>query len=91
MGELWSPTARLPDWSYAGYMAGEQPIPQLPASGGNLRTTFKAAGDGVTDDTAALLAAINAVGEQGVVYIPAGTYVISQKVDIGKRVVLRGE
>jgi len=38
---------------------------------------FGAVGDGVTDDTAAIQAAIDAVGALGCVYIPSGQYVIS--------------
>ena len=90
-GELWnSTTGRLVDWSYAGYMAGELPIPDLPATG-NLKTVFGARGDGVTDDTAALEAAIMAVEDQGVIFIPNGTYIITRRLDIPKRVVLQGD
>lgn len=37
------------DWSYAGYMAGEAPIPKLPLVG--TVKDFGAVGDGVADDT----------------------------------------
>lgn len=37
------------DWSYAGYMAGEMPIPRLPLVGSVM--DFGAVGDGVADDT----------------------------------------
>lgn len=50
------------------------------ASWANVKTTYGAKGDGVTDDTAALQRALNAVGKNGanpVLWIPAGTYVIS--------------
>jgi polygalacturonase len=47
-------------------------------------------GDGVTDDTDAFLAAIRAI-RNGVLYIPAGQYIITQKLEIAKRIVLRGE
>lgn len=40
---------RLLDWSYAGYMAGEMPIPKLPLVASV--TDFGAVGDGVADDT----------------------------------------
>lgn len=31
-GEAWAPTSRLPDFSYAGYHAGERPIPDVPVA-----------------------------------------------------------
>lgn len=53
-GELADPPGslgaqRLMDWSYAGYMAGEAPIPKLPLVG--TVKDFGAVGDGVADDT----------------------------------------
>lgn len=44
-GELWRPGGRLPDYSHAGYMAAQRPIPSFPA-GFNVRD-FGAKGDGV--------------------------------------------
>lgn len=50
---------------------------------------FGAKGDGVTDDTAAIQAALIAVGSGAanryVLYIPAGTYKITQKLTYYKR------
>ena len=47
----------------------------------NVKTQYGAVGDGVTDETAALQAAFNAVGNSNstasVVYLPAGTYRIT--------------
>ena len=50
------------------------------ASWANVKTVYNAKGDGITDDTAALQAALNAQGTAGtsdVVYLPAGTYKIT--------------
>jgi polygalacturonase len=74
----------------------------LPATGGGpsprrlpparLQTAdvkeFGAKGDGVTDDTAAVLSAVDAaVG--GAVYFPAGTYKLSRQLVVNSGVVLR--
>lgn len=48
---------------------------------------FGAVGDGVTDDTAAIQAAINA---EDSVFIPPGTYRITSPISIPQRKVLRG-
>ena len=37
---------------------------------------FGAAGDGETDDTAAIQAMFDSVGDGGLIYFPAGTYVV---------------
>jgi len=46
-------------------------------------TTYGAMGDGITDDTAAIQAAINSITE-GTVYFPAGDYKITNGIAIGK-------
>src|SRR5216684_3586301 len=53
-GEKWIPEARLPDFSYAGYHAGEAKIPTPPVTW-DLKRDFHAAGNGRTDDSQALL------------------------------------
>lgn len=50
-----------------------------------------AAGDGVTDDTAALQAAIDATPPGGVVYLPRGVYKTTSTLDLKNGVSLRGE
>jgi hypothetical protein len=45
----------------------------------------------VTDDTAAFQAAGNALGVGGVIFIPQGSYLITDRLVFDNRVVLRGE
>jgi hypothetical protein len=88
-GEKWDPAGRLPDFSYAGYHAGEKTIPNPPAKW-NFKRDFHARGDGRTDDSAALLNAIQSI-TSGVLFIPEGTYVIARRIDISKgNLILRG-
>lgn len=88
-GEKWTPEGRIPDFSYAGYHAGEASVPR-PAAKWDLKRDFHAAGDGKTDDSDALLKAIESI-KSGVLFIPKGTYVISKRIDIYKgSLILRG-
>lgn len=88
-GELWSPESRLPDFSHAGYHDGEAPIPDVPVV--TTVADFGAVGDGVTDDTAAFLAAIAAT-QNGALLVPKGRYLLTGQLPIDKSdVVLRGE
>ena len=87
-GELWSPASRLPDFSYAGYRAGERSIPDL-AVAANVRD-YGAVGDGLADDTTAFISAIQGM-PAGALLIPAGRYKITAMLKISRRgVVLRG-
>src|SRR5947208_284808 len=74
-GEKWDPHGRLPDFSYAGYHAGESTIPE-PSAKWDLKRDFHAAGDGHTDDSAALIKAVQSIN-RGVLFIPKGVYVIA--------------
>lgn len=88
-GERWKPEVTLPDFSYAGYHAGEASIPAPPARY-DVKRDFGAAGDGQTDDTKAFEKAVESV-PYGVLLIPAGTYIITRKIGITRgNLVLRG-
>ena len=87
-GELWEPKNRLPDFSYASYHMGEDPIPDVPV--GLYVKDFGAKGDGIADDSQAFLDAIEAI-KDGAIYIPPGRYKITQVLEINKsNLVLRG-
>lgn len=52
---------------------------------------FGAVGNGTTDDTVAIQAAINSVAISGAVYMPAGVYKITATILINKRIKLYGD
>lgn len=57
----------------------------------NVKTDFGAKGDGVTGDSAAIQAAINAAEILGgIVFFPAGTYRIDSTLLVGANIILRG-
>jgi hypothetical protein len=88
-GEQWTPQSRLPDFSFAGYQRGEQPLPDVP-SGVSVKE-FGAKGDGTTDDTKAFQDALAHV-RRGTIEVPAGRYRITDQLEITRpSVVLRGE
>ena len=87
-GERWTPRSRLPDFSFAGYHAGEKPIPDVAVK--SSIKDFGAQGDGVADDTAAFQRALASVNK-GAIVIPAGRYRITGALTIQKPgLVLRG-
>jgi hypothetical protein len=60
----------------------------------DVQRDFGAVGDGVTDDTAAIQAAIDAItktgnGSGGTVLLPAGTYVLTATLNLSKRFMFR--
>ena len=87
-GELWEPTGRLPDFSYAGYHGGEVELPTPDVVANVL--DFGAVADGVTDNTEAFQAAIDATSG-GALEIPAGDWLIDGDLTITHGdIVLRG-
>lgn len=88
-GEAWDPAGRLPDFSFAGYHFGEDPLPDV-AVAANVRD-FGAMGDGQHDDTQAFKDAIEQT-DSGAILIPAGRYLITDILWVRKpNLVLRGE
>lgn len=88
------PPARLPDFSYAGYHAGEAPLPE-PTEAGAVRVTAQGADPtGAEDSTAAFQAALDAAAAAGggVVWVPAGDYRVDGVLQVtASGVVLAGE
>jgi hypothetical protein len=81
-GELWN-TSRLPDFSKAGYRGG-----QTPPSPAVTQTISASLGNGTNDATAAFQTALNT---GGTIYIPAGTYKITRRLNFTKsNTILRG-
>lgn len=79
---------RLPDFSRAGYQRGDATPPHVPIVASVTR--FGARGDGETDDTKAIQAAIDAT-KSGAIELPAGRYKITDYLRITKPgIVLRG-
>lgn len=52
--------------------------------------SYGAVGDGVTDDTAAIQAAITAAGTFGSIYVPRGTFILTDKISLLDRQNLHG-
>ena len=74
------------------------PIPTITTTNYGLPLSVKdplfgAKGDGVTDDTAAVQAALNyaASNSIGFVYLPTGTYIVSSQIVIPAQVYLLGD
>ncbi|MCS7029623.1 MAG: T9SS type A sorting domain-containing protein [Bacteroidia bacterium] len=80
------PAARRVDWQNTGY---PHPIPN-PTHIINVKS-FGAVGDGITDDYPAIINAMNALGgHRGVVFFPAGTYLIKNQIAANDSVIFRG-
>lgn len=98
-GERWTPTSRLPDFSYAGYHRGERELPTMdhasePLSADSATAVsvkdFGAVGDGKTDDTEAFQLAVRKSPGKTIV-IPVGEYVITDQIElVASGTVLRG-
>ena len=80
------PDSRRIEWE-PGVRGG---IPAYPVAVNVKDSPYNATGNGSADDTAAIQAAIAACPEGGAVYLPAGTYKISDTLWIAKPMALRG-
>lgn len=88
-GELLDLSGRLSDWTWSGpYGQGAAAVPNFTTVI-NVRA-LGARGDGTTDDTAAFLRAIDRANPRTVLYVPAGTYVITSVLSFDIPLVLRG-
>jgi len=88
-GEKWTPSSRLPDFSYAGYHSGQKKIPNLKPT---LNVTaFGAKPNDNIDDTAAFQKALDA-GKNQVIYVPPGKYIITRILNLNQsHCVLKGQ
>lgn len=87
-GEKWDPRGRLPDFSYAGYKSGESDY-EYPTQIVDV-TSFGAIVNDTLSDVAAINKAIASV-DSGIIYFPAGEYIIDSVITITKsNIVLRG-
>ena len=91
------PIAQLQDFSYAGYRAGEAPLPSVEALSESETISIIDHGadpTGLTDSTSAIQMAIDTVAADGggVVFIPAGDYRVDGLLEIRQSgTVLLGE
>jgi fibronectin type 3 domain-containing protein len=89
-GELWNPASSiLKDFTDAGYMEGEVPIPDWPVDV-NVMDYGAIPNDG-RDDSQAFMAALAACDENHAVLVPAGEFWIEQQIVMERdNIVLRG-
>jgi len=84
-GERWTPSSPLPDFSFAGCREIKLPAARVSVK------DFGARGDGITDDTDAVLRAVAAAPGK-VISFPAGRYLVTKLVQVTRSgTVLRGE
>jgi hypothetical protein len=77
--------ARMVDWSIAGYPGI---IPDVPIVI-NVKA-FGAIGDGISNDHAAIISAIDAASTPGAIFLPEGRYRINDTLQLKEGTVLRG-
>jgi len=92
-GELWNPaTSRLKDFTSAGYMSGNVPIPDWPVGVDVTDPQFGAIPNDDLDDSQAFIAAVAACPPNHAVFVPNGKYIMLQRVVLNRDyIVVRGE
>jgi hypothetical protein len=86
--KIWN-TARIPDFTEAGYKKGKEKIPVYPVS--IQMSNYGAKGDGITDNTEALRKAIAACKSGGAILFPEGSFLIKDTIKITRaNIVIRG-
>lgn len=86
---LQEPPSRLPNFSFAGYHAGDVPVPDIPIVANIL--DFGAVADDDLDDSQAFANAIDQT-ESGAIFVPAGRYMFDDILLMDKSgIILRGE
>src|SRR5262245_46882538 len=82
-GELWSPSGRMTDYSFAGYRMGAA-LPRVTDPDEiNVQKDFGAVGDGVADDTEAFVKAL-AAKTRGVIFVPPGRFRLTRPLFVTK-------
>ena len=90
--QLTAPT--LPSVLMSGNGVFERSKPQyetVPASSFVSIKSQGAKGDGVTDDTQAIQAAMNKIGSNSILYFDHGAYLVSSTIDVPKNIRITGE
>lgn len=101
VGDNWMLSQDLGQWAFAAFLgtAGDQ-FPALDSGGGSTTTDidwinvkaspYNATGNGTTDDTAAIQAALTAATTGQVVYVPVGVYLVTAPLTMKSQTHLRG-
>ncbi|HYX34137.1 MAG TPA: glycosyl hydrolase family 28-related protein [Oligoflexus sp.] len=89
-GQQWRAAGNLPDFGWAGYHTGLDPIPEVAGPVFDI-TRFGAIADDAIDDSDAIQSAIDAA-RPGIVLIPKGRFIILKKLSIDHgNMVIRGQ
>lgn len=84
-GELFTPGGRLLDYSYAGYMAGEQGLPDRRPTH-DLTAYLRG-----RDFTAAMEAAVRDMRDGDTLRVPAGRHTLTRGLNIDKAITIKGD